>query len=151
MNRLQDEFSAQIVLMGSAGEAATSQEINALAGDRALDLTGKTSLADAAAIFTAVDLLISNDMGLAHVAPAVGTRTIVIFGPTDPLATRPFSTLAEVVRREVECSPCMLRDCPIDHRCMTRILPDDIFDRAQEILLSNDKLSITAAGGIRRS
>jgi heptosyltransferase II len=71
-------------------------------------------------------------MGLAHVAPAVGTQTLVIFGPTNEKTTRPFSENAEVVRRPVECAPCMLRDCPIDHRCMTWISPAEIYEKAQE-------------------
>jgi len=85
------------------------------------------------------NLLISNDIGLAHVAPAVGTRTVVIFGPTNPVTTRPFSPLAEVVRHEVECSPCMLRECPIDHRCMTRVTVEQVFDVAKSLLGKNDE------------
>ena len=80
------------------------------------------------------DLLISNDMGLAHIAPAVGTRTIVIFGPTNPVTTRPYSDNAVVASANVECAPCMLRDCPIDHRCMTRVTPQMIFEEATKIL-----------------
>ncbi len=96
-------------------------------------LTGKTSLSEAVAVLSEVDLLVANDMGLAHVAPAVGTKTLVIFGPTNPLTTQPIG--AEIIRREtVECSPCMLRDCPIDHRCMTRISADEVFEKALLIL-----------------
>jgi heptosyltransferase-2 len=77
-------------------------------------------------------------MGLAHLAPAVGTRTIVLFGPTNPVTTRPLSELAEVIRVDVECSPCMLRECPIDHRCMTRITVDRVFESAINALRTND-------------
>ena len=96
-----------------------------------VDLTGETDLAQATAILSEVDLLVSNDMGLAHLAPAVGTETIVIFGPTNPLTTRPLSAHASVVSANVECSPCMLRECPIDHRCMTRVTPNDVFEKAK--------------------
>ena len=72
---------------------------------------------------------VANDMGLAHIAPAVGTRTVVIFGPTDPITTRPYSYNADILKYDVECSPCMLRDCPIDHRCMTNVTVADAFDR----------------------
>ncbi len=68
-------------------------------------------------------------MGLAHIAPAVDTRTVVIFGPTDPTTTRPYSDNADILKYDVECSPCMLRDCPIDHRCMTNVTVADAFDR----------------------
>ena len=77
-------------------------------------------------------------MGLAHLAPAVGTKTVAIFGPTDPVTTRPFSTDAAVVRHPVECSPCMLRDCPIDHRCMTRISIDDVMFALRGVLTERD-------------
>jgi heptosyltransferase-2 len=61
----------------------------------------------------------------------VDTPTIAIFGPTNAETTRPFSFNAEVIRKDVECSPCMLRDCPIDHRCMTRISVDEVFEAAK--------------------
>jgi len=118
---------ANILLLGGADDRDAGESIRALARHKPLDLIGKTSLGDAAAILSVCDLTISNDMGLAHLAPAVDTRTIVIFGPTNSETTRPFSDLAEVVRVGVECSPCMLRECPIDHRCMTRISAEMIF------------------------
>jgi heptosyltransferase-2 len=83
-----------------------------------------------------VDLLVSNDMGLAHIAPAAGTKTLVIFGPTDERTTQPIGS--EIIRRKVECAPCMLRDCPIDHRCMTRISPEEVYATAKEILLKDN-------------
>ena len=99
-----------------------------------IDLTGKTDLAEVVATLSAIDLLISNDMGLAHVAPAVGTNTVVIIGPTRPETTRPFSANAELIQKRVECSGCMLRDCPIDHRCMTGISVDEVFQTAERYL-----------------
>lgn len=134
---LQTDLAAQIVLLGSHGDVDVSAAVSNAAKIKPLDLTGKTSIADAVAILSVANLLISNDMGLAHIAPAVGTRTIVIFGPTNPVTTRPFSPLAEVIRHEVECSPCMLRQCPIDHRCMTRISPGRVFDAARKIIEQN--------------
>ena len=137
-DRLQKTIGAQIVLLGSDGDREVSEQIVSGLSERPLDLTGKTSIAEVAATLSVVDLLIANDMGLAHVAPAVGTRTLVLFGPTDPTTTRPLSKLAEVVRHEVECSPCMLRECPIDHRCMTRIGVDNVCNIATRMLKLND-------------
>ena len=97
-------------------------------------LTGKTSLSEATAVLAEVDLLVSNDMGLSHIAPAVGTKTLVIFGPTNDKTTRPFPEIAQIIRKDVECSPCMLRDCPIDHRCMTQISAVEIFEKVEQIL-----------------
>jgi heptosyltransferase-2 len=134
---LISDLDANVILLGSEGDAEVSAAVGKGAGVKLLDLTGKTSVADAVSILSVANLLISNDMGLAHAAPAIGTRTVVIFGPTNPVTTRPYSPLAEVVRHEVECSPCMLRQCPIDHRCMTRISPESVFDAAKKILEQN--------------
>jgi heptosyltransferase-2 len=97
-------------------------------------LTGKTELKELVAVLSLVDLLVTNDTGPAHIAAALGRPTMVIFGPTNPLTTRPFSPFAEIVRQPPDCAPCMLRDCPIDHRCMTAISPDEVFKRAQVML-----------------
>ncbi|MGB7068604.1 MAG: lipopolysaccharide heptosyltransferase II [Pyrinomonadaceae bacterium] len=133
-DRLQGELNAAVVLVGSAEDADASDAVFEFAERKPIDLTGKTKLDEAVALLGEVDLLISNDMGLAHVAPAVGTESLVIFGPTDPLTTRPYSNRAKVINKDVECSPCMLRNCPIDHRCMTRILVDEVFDSAEKKL-----------------
>ena len=133
---LQSELDAKVILVGSADETNVAAEVQMLSKKPLVDLTGKTGLAEAAAILSVVDLLVSNDMGLAHVAPAVGTKTAVIFGPTNPVTTRPFSGNAIVVRHDVDCSPCMLRDCPIDHRCMTRISVDEVFNVCRDLLAS---------------
>jgi heptosyltransferase-2 len=142
--RLHDAVGANVVLLGSSGDAAAGNVINSLSVRVSMDLIGKTTLGEAAAILSVCDLMVSNDMGLAHLAPAVGTRTIVLFGPTDPTTTRPFSDLGEVLRVGVECSPCMLRECPIDHRCMTRMTVQMVFDSAIKALEKNDKRIFTA-------
>lgn len=136
--RLTDELDAAVLLLGSPDENEIANELAGSNPRNIFDLIGKTSVAEAAAILSLCDLLVSNDMGLAHLAPAVGTKTAVIFGPTDPSTTRPFSNEAIVIREDVECSPCMLRDCPIDHRCMTRISTDRVFSVCREILELDD-------------
>jgi heptosyltransferase-2 len=83
-----------------------------------------------------VDLFVSNDMGLAHIAAALGTPTLTIFGPTNETATSPLGPNARFIRDVVECSPCMLRECPIDHRCMVRLAPERVFDVASGMLKS---------------
>jgi heptosyltransferase-2 len=99
IDRLHDEFDASIVLMGSKDEVDVSDSVIAASEYRAIDLTGQTTLGEAAAILSVIDLVVSNDTGLAHVAPAVGTNTIVIFGPTNPETTRPYSPLAHVLHK----------------------------------------------------
>jgi heptosyltransferase II len=129
---LQNELGTNVVLVGARDETEISREVAAKAEKKPLILTGRTNLAEAVAVLSEIDLLVSNDMGLAHIAPAVGTGTIVIFGPTNEKTTRPIGS--EIIRKTVDCAPCMLRDCPIDHRCMTRISPAEVFKMAESKL-----------------
>lgn len=129
---LQNDLNANVILVGAQDEADVSNEVFAKSEKKPIILTGKTNLAEAVAVLSEVDLLISNDMGLAHIAPAVATRTIVIFGPTNERTTQPVGS--EIIRKTVDCAPCMLRDCPIDHRCMTRISPEEVFEKVKKIL-----------------
>ena len=140
-DKLQSELEAEVILVGSADEVEIAAEVRQLSKKPPIDITGKTGLVEAAALLSVVDLLVSNDMGLAHLAPAIGTKTVVIFGPTNPVTTRPFSGNATVIRNAVECSPCMLRDCPIDHRCMTRISAEEVFNVCRQLLTPEESVN----------
>jgi heptosyltransferase-2 len=131
---LVERAGVDIILIGAGEELSVSEEVARLMRNRPVVLTGKTDLAQTAALLSVADLLVTNDTGPAHVAAAVGCPVVVIFGPTNPLTTRPLSPLAEVVRRPPDCAPCMLRDCPIDHRCMTAITAEEVFGRAAAAL-----------------
>jgi heptosyltransferase-2 len=139
---LYSEIGANVVLVGSKDDAEIADTVVRACTTTPLNLTGRTSIGEAAAILSVVDLLIANDMGLAHLAPAVGTDTLVIFGPTNPDTTAPYSIHAQVIRKEVECSRCMLRDCPIDHRCMTGISVDEVLQAAVHRIGHNEVLEI---------
>ena len=134
---LQKNLNAEVVLIGAPDELEVSAEVAAQAKIKPLLLTGKTTLAELVRVLSVCDLLVSNDTGPAHIAAALNTKTIVIFGPTNPLTTHPIG--AEIIRKQVECSPCMLRDCPIDHRCLTRISAREVFEKAR-VLLGQNKL-----------
>jgi heptosyltransferase-2 len=103
-------------------------------------LTGVTALAESVAILSVIDALVTNDTGPAHIAAALGCPTFVIFGPTIPATTRPFAN-AEIIRKPPDCAPCMLRDCPIDHRCMTAISPEEVFEVVRLQLLNRTQNS----------
>ena len=133
-DRLQVELEVNVLLVGSKDELDVANSVMSLADKKPTSIVGKTSIDEVSAIFSEVELMITNDMGLAHLAPAVGAMTIVIFGPTDPNTTAPFSPNSMVMREPVECSPCLLRECPIDHRCMTRITVDRVFDQVLRTL-----------------
>jgi heptosyltransferase II len=140
-SRLGRERAVSCVLVGSRGDAATSHEIRRMAGvpdpGRLIDLTGRTSLEMLAGVLAAAGACVSNDSGAMHLAAAVGTSVVATFGPTNEQATRPLARegrRAEVITHAVWCRPCMLRECPIDHRCMTGISPDRVFAAVAEML-----------------
>lgn len=133
-DRLALEKGARILLVGAHEELDVSRAVAARMRHRPIVLTGRTDLSQLTAVLSTVDLLVTNDTGPAHIAAALGRPTLVIFGPTDPRTTSPFSTSAEIVRRPPDCAPCMLRDCPIDHRCMTAITPEEVFERAARMM-----------------
>jgi heptosyltransferase-2 len=142
-DRLMSELDTDLILIGSAGELDVSQQVSEQMKRTPIVLTGKTDLERAIGILDQVDILITNDTGPAHIASALGRPTLVIFGPTNPLTTRPLASTAEILRIPPDCAPCMLRDCPIDHRCMTAITTDMVFDRAVQLLsgqVKSDKL-----------
>ncbi|NNE66983.1 MAG: lipopolysaccharide heptosyltransferase II [Pyrinomonadaceae bacterium] len=135
---INEQYDAGVVLIGSDSEIATAHEVTGATGADIVDLTGKTSVGEAVGVLAEIDLFVSNDMGLAHLASAVGTQTITIFGPTNPTTTSPWK--AEVVRRDdIECAPCHLRECPIDHRCMTRIGATDVFEIVQRKIAESSR------------
>jgi heptosyltransferase-2 len=131
---LSEQANAEIILIGAKEEADVSREVAAQMRHKPVFLTGVTNLAESIAVLSVCDLFIGNDTGPAHIAAALRLPTMVIFGPTNPQTTRPFSETAEIIRRPPACAPCMLRDCPIDHRCMTAIAPEEVFARATKIL-----------------
>ena len=97
---------------------------------RMVDLIGRTSLGALIAAVERVTAFVSNDSGAMHLAAALGRPVVSIFGPTDERATRPVGATHnhDVLTARVLCRPCMLRDCPIDHRCMRRISVDTVYD-----------------------
>lgn len=123
-SRLQAGADADVILFGTAAEANVSTAISAEMRQPPIDLTGKTAIADLPALLSQCHLFIGNDSGAMHVAAAVGLPVIAVFGPTDPLGTSPVTQRCSIVRQRPYCSPCFLRRCPTDHRCMTAITAD---------------------------
>jgi heptosyltransferase-2 len=142
-DRLIEESHAEVLLIGSQEESDVSDAVTTQMRKKPIVLTGKTSVAQVSAILGLVDLLVTNDTGPAHIAAALGSPTLVIFGPTNPLTTRPFSSVAEILRHPPDCAPCMLRDCPIDHRCMTAVTVEEVFEKAM-VLINRRKIATNA-------
>jgi lipopolysaccharide heptosyltransferase II len=135
-DRLIESLGSRIVFIGGVSERDGAERvIRQMRRRGAVNLAGETGMTELIGALDACDLLISNDTGPAHVAAALGRPTLTIFGPTNEFETSPRGARAEAIRAEgVECARCMLRDCPIDHRCMTRVAPSEVFERALKLL-----------------
>lgn len=134
--RLSRKLSAGALVFGSAAEHALCEEVTAglkHAGAAARNLAGKTDLREFIDLAAVCRLFLTNDSGAMHVASALGVPTVAVFGATDDTTTGPTGPLARVVREHAECSPCLLRECPIDHRCMTRVTVDQVVAAAFEV------------------
>ncbi len=123
-----------VALVGSRADAPVCREIVERCARMAggvpsaplVDLSGRTSLAELAAVLAGAGAVVSNDSGAMHLAGAVGAKVVAIFGATNehrtsPLTSGPASPAPRIMATDVWCRPCMLRECPIDHRCMTGI------------------------------
>jgi heptosyltransferase-2 len=131
--RLVRERDVTCVLVGSGKDGvATAAIVSAVDGvdlDRVIDLAGRTTLTELTGVFACARALVTNDSGAMHVAAGVGMPVVALFGPTNEAATAPLvvgSSHVQVLTEDVSCRPCMLRNCPIDHRCMTRLLPERV-------------------------
>jgi lipopolysaccharide heptosyltransferase II len=127
------------VMVGSAADAATGREVLSALGrrgstDPVTDLIGTTDLATLAGVLSHCRALVTNDSGAMHLGAAVGISVTAVFGPTDERATRPLGDAHRVVLNPVWCRPCMLRECPIDHRCMRGIGVAAVLDAARRTL-----------------
>ncbi len=132
--RLVRERDATCLVLGASHDRLTARAMESWLRARApetlarvIDLTGRTSVSGLVGVIERCRAVVSNDSGAMHVAAAVGRPVIAIFGPTDERSTSPVGGHV-VLTAPVFCRPCMLRDCPIDHRCMTRITIDQVFD-----------------------
>jgi lipopolysaccharide heptosyltransferase I len=133
---LHEERGATIYLMGGPGDAERCADISRMMGDGAINLAGKTSLVEMGSHLAAMDLLIANDSGPVHMAAAVDTPSLVLFGPTCPSRTGPYGDTHRIVQSGPrECRPCFMRDCPPGHhRCMSDISADQVTKVALEML-----------------
>lgn len=124
--RLSEKWKASVLLFGREEERPIAKEIIQHLGEGRVDLVGKTHLLQLAALLERCQLLVTNDTGTMHIATAVGTPVVAIFGSTDPQTTGPWGDGHVVVKKNVSCSPCFKRICPTDHRCMELITVDEV-------------------------
>jgi lipopolysaccharide heptosyltransferase II len=128
------QHEARIAILGARDERPLADAVAAGMRAPARNLCGETTTAEMVGVLSRLRLLVTGDSGPMHVAAALGVPVVAVFGPTDWRETAPFAGIHRLVREPVHCSPCKLRECPIDHRCMTRISADRVVDAAQALL-----------------
>jgi len=133
-DQLASRYGLSIVLSGGPGEVEIGADIAKAMQSSHLNIIGKTSVRQMMAVLAASSLMITNDSGPMHVAAAFNIPVVAVFGPTDHTTTSPWGTRSQIVRHPVECSPCMLRQCPIDHRCMQRVTVEDVMSAVAGLL-----------------
>ncbi len=131
---LAKRMNGRVILVGGPSERDVGREIAGAMETPPLNLIGETSVRRMMALLSISSLMITNDSGPMHVAAAFDVPIVAIFGSTDHSTTSPLSSRCRVVRKEVECAPCLLRRCPTDHRCMRSIEVSDVLEAAWDLM-----------------
>jgi heptosyltransferase-2 len=134
--RLGEEWSARTVIFGGPGEKEIAADIERQLGGGCLNLAGRTTVRQLMALIKRCNFFVTNDSGPMHVAAAFGVPLAAIFGPTDHTGTAPYTDRAVIIRKDMDCAPCKLRECPTDHRCMTAVTADDVVTESIRLLAS---------------
>ncbi|HOI74060.1 MAG TPA: lipopolysaccharide heptosyltransferase II [Syntrophales bacterium] len=132
-DRLAAEFGARVLVFGSSGDRESAGAVQAAAKARFVNLAGGTSLREALALISRCRVFVSNDSGLMHVAAAMGVPTVAVFGSTNPVTTGPMGPRFSIVRKPMDCSPCLKETCPQDFRCMEAISAEDVWNEARSL------------------
>ena len=140
---LSEDTGLHALLFSGGADRPLAQEVlRRLPHPRLHSVAGRLSLPESAALLSCCDALVTNDSGMMHLGAAAGIPGVALFGPTDPVATGP--VLPEkgqgirILSVPTACAPCLLRECPIDHRCMERLLPDMVLPEILRLLKEKD-------------
>ncbi len=133
-SRIAHDIGGKIAIFGSQSERELCAFVESACSAPARNFAGETSLAEFIDLAAACRVYLTNDSGAMHIASALGVPSVTVFGATDDVGTGPTGPLARIVREPVECSPCLKRECPIDHRCMTRIEADRVAQVGLDLL-----------------
>ena len=124
----------QWILFGTAGDAAVGFEVAEKLGAKCVNRIGQTTLKKLIEELHDCDLLLTNDTGTMHLAALLRVPTVSIFGSTEPLRTGPLGRGHRIFRHHVECSPCFLRECPLDFRCMHAVTSAEVVGAIQKMI-----------------
>jgi heptosyltransferase II len=132
--RLADELQLKWLIFGTAKETELASGIVTELGAQGTDLTGRTTMSELIRELRRCQLLLTNDTGTMHLASFLGIPTVSIFGSTEPALTGPLGDRHIVLRHHVVCSPCFLRECPLDFRCMKAVTVDEAVAAVKRVL-----------------
>ena len=132
--KVSAQSSAQWILFGTKNDIAIADQIAAAIGDHCVNRIGHTTLDQLIDELRECRLLLTNDTGTMHLAALLGVPVVAIFGSTEPRLTGPLGDGHIILRHHVECSPCFLRECPIDFRCMKAVRSEEVADAVLSIL-----------------
>jgi heptosyltransferase-2 len=124
-----ERWNAKVLLFGSSAEREIGLRISQRMHHAPINLCGLTTLGQAMALIKRCNLFLTNDSGLMHIAAAFNVPLVAIFGPTNHSTTGPRSENAAVVRHDFACSPCLKETCPLDHRCMLSVEPQEVWEK----------------------
>jgi lipopolysaccharide heptosyltransferase II len=143
---LSERHGIQWLIFGTAKEQALGAQIASELGAAGINLVGQTTLSQLMNELSRCRALLTNDTGTMHLAAHLGVPTIALFGSTEPALTGPIGNSHTVIRHHVECSPCFLRECPIDFRCMNEISVSEVVDAVEEVLARQGVVESVSAG-----
>lgn len=132
--KLLEDPKNYVIYFGDNAGASLVDEICRDMPERVINLAGKTNLRELLALIERCNVLLTNDSGPMHIAAALGTPLLALFGSTSDVQTGPYAKYAKVIHKHVECSPCYLRTCPIDFRCMKRIEVDEVYQQLEKLI-----------------
>ncbi|MBC8199087.1 MAG: lipopolysaccharide heptosyltransferase I [Desulfobacteraceae bacterium] len=133
-DRLIEQANADVIFTGSREDSKAIEDIISNMKAKASNLAGRTDLKTLAALYEKTSIVVSTDTGPMHLAAAIGTPVVALFGPTAPWRTGPFGPGHKIIRADMECSPCFKRQCKtID--CMKQITVDQVFEAAMSAIL----------------
>jgi ADP-heptose:LPS heptosyltransferase len=134
-NRLIKRFDTEIILLGGPGEESLAQEIQGGITQRVTNLAGQLTLNDLVYVISRCDLLVTNDSGPMHIAAALKTSVVAIFGPETPVHTHPYTeeTLYRIAFKDLDCRPCQEKDCD-KPTCLDLITPEEVLEKCIELL-----------------
>ena len=136
--RVEKGAAIRGVIVGAAADMERGRRINEMTGGKAVNLAGETDLKELAHLIGSAEFMVTVDSGPMHIAAAVGTPVVAVFGPTAPWRTGPYGTAHRVIRKELDCSPCFKRRCPIGGagalKCMTGVVVDEVERAVKELM-----------------